>query len=147
MVELLAVLAILSVLALGVMPLAENAQNRMKERELRRALWQIRDAIDDYKRAVESGAIAAGVPGSVYPPSLSAMVDGAEVLGSGGARRVFLRQVPRDPWAPDAMPAEQTWALRSFESSAERPRPGRDVYDIHSRSERLGSNGLVLSRW
>lgn len=145
LVELLAVLAILSVLAMGAAPLAELAAQRQKEQALRDALWEVRGALDAYKRAVDSGLVARTPGGSGYPPSLATLVEG--VRGTQGQTLYFLRRLPRDPFAPAAQPAEATWALRAYDSPPEDPRPGADVYDIHSRSTHMGSNGVPLKDW
>ena len=68
-VELLVVLAILGVLAAAVMPLGESVLAAQKERELRQALWEVRAAIDDYKRTMDRLGIAAAGSGT---PSTSA---------------------------------------------------------------------------
>lgn len=145
LIELLAVLAILSVLAMGAAPLAELAAQRQKEQSLRDALWEIRGALDAYKRAVDAGQIARQAGGSGYPPSLAALVEG--VTGEQGQRLYFLRRLPRDPFAPANQPAEGTWALRCYDSPPEAPQPGADVYDVQSRSTRVGSNGIPLKDW
>ena len=49
-----------------------------------------------------------------------------------GQMHYFLRKLPRDPFADPALPAEATWALRSYQSPPDRPEPGRDVYDVRS---------------
>lgn len=147
LIELLVVMAVLGVLAAMVMPLAELNVQRDRERELTRALWQIRDAIDEYHRAALGGAIA--VPGgeTAYPPSLQALAQGLADARAPGHTVYFLRKVPRDPFADPALPAEETWALRSYSSPPERPQPGRDVYDVASRSDRVGLNGIALKAW
>lgn len=147
LVELLVVLAVLGVLAGLVMPLAEMQLQREREAELRRALWEIRDAIDTYRKAVEAGGVALAPGESGYPPSLQALVAGLPDARVPGQRLVFLRRVPRDPFADPALPAEQTWALRSYASPAEQPAPGADVYDVASRSTRNGLNGQPLRSW
>lgn len=145
MVELLAVLAILSILAMGVAPLAEMASQRQKERELRKALWQVRDALDAFKRAADQGLVTSGASEAGYPTTLSVLADG--VRAPDGRLLRFLRSLPRDPFAPDGLPPEQTWSLRSHDSPVEAPRPGRDVYDIHSSTTRLASDGSRLAAW
>lgn len=145
LVELLAVLAILSVLAMGAAPLAELATQRQKEQALRDALWEIRGALDAYKRAVDNGQVPQAPGGSGYPPSLVALVDG--VRGGQGQILYFLRRLPRDPFAPADGSAEATWALRTYDSPPEAPRPGVDVFDVQSRSGRVGSNGVPLKDW
>lgn len=149
LIELLIVLAILGLLASMAMPLAEITQQREQERELKRSLWIIRDAIDAYKQARESGAIPATTHASLYPPSLQALAEiyaDARADHQGESLR-FIRSVPRDPFADPAVAAERTWGLRSFESEAERPRVGADVYDVYSQSPRVGLNGVPLKAW
>jgi general secretion pathway protein G len=80
---------------------------------------------------------------------LAVLVEGspnAQVPASG--KLYFLRRLPRDPFAgPDAAGAEQTWGLRSYESSSDEPRTGRDVYDVFSRAAGNGLNGTPYRQW
>ena len=145
LVELLAVLAVLGILAMGAAPLAELATQRQKEQALRDALWEIRSALDAHKRAVDAGQIARVPGGSGYPPNLAVLVQG--VPGPQGQAMYFLRRIPRDPFAPADQPAEATWALRAYDSPPDAPQPGADVYDVMSRSARIGSNGVPLKEW
>jgi general secretion pathway protein G len=55
-IELIAAVTILTVLALMAIPLAKLSIKRDKERELRRDLGDMRDAIDRYKDAADRGA-------------------------------------------------------------------------------------------
>jgi general secretion pathway protein G len=153
LVELLIVLGVLGLLASMAMPLAEVTVQRAKERELQRALWEIRDAIDAYRRAREQGAILVAGANSwgagLYPPSLASLTQAwpdARADRRGEPLR-FLRRVPRDPFADASVPAERSWALRSYTSDAERPQPGSEVYDVQSASDRVGLNGIPLKRW
>ncbi len=144
LIELLVVMAVLGVLAMASFPLADMAIQRDKERELRRALWEIRDAIDAYKRAVDSGRIVDVPEGTGYPPTLQALVDGMPEARGTGKVAHFLRRIPRDPFAEPGAPG---WGVRSFQSPADRPAPGRDVYDVFSLSARTGLNGVPLRQW
>lgn len=146
LIEMMVVMALLSVLAAAVLPLAEVSQQRQKERELRRALWEIRDAIDAYKRAHDAREFRDAPHRIGYPASLQALVDGMPAA-SGQGRVRFLRRIPRDPFADPSLPAAETWALRSYASSADRPEPGADVYDVRSRSSRVGLNGIPVAQW
>lgn len=145
LIELMAVLAILSVLALGVMPLAERAQQRERERDLRRALREVREALDAHKRSVDLGQIARSPGSSGYPPNLTVLVDG--VVDVQGNKRYFLRRIPRDPFAPAYQSTELTWGLRSYASPPGAPQEGEDVFDIYSRSPLIGINGVPLRDW
>ena len=146
LVEMMVVVSVLSVLAIMALPMAELAATRSKERELRQALWQVREAIDAYKKAADQSLIAPG-NATGYPTSLTTLAIGVPDARSVGATRFFLRRLPRDPFAPPSLPADQTWGLRSYESPADNPREGSDVYDVYSRSDRTGSNGVPLRQW
>lgn len=149
LVELLVVMAILALLATMAMPLAEVTVQRESERELKRALWEIRDAIDSYHAARESGAIGGGPGVSTYPPNLMALtlvVPDARADHRGQSLR-FLRKIPRDPFSDPKLPPELSWGLRSYLSEADAPKPGVDVYDVYSQSDRVGLNGIPLKQW
>lgn len=149
LVELLVTLAILGVLAGLAMPLAELTYKREQERLLRRALNEIRDAIDAYKRAVDEGRIVRSADQSGYPPSLETLVEGVpDARSTSGGRLVFLRRVPRDPFAPAVeLPPARTWGIRSHASTAWSPREGTDVYDVHSLAPGRGLNGVPYREW
>ncbi len=145
LVELLVTVAILSVLALGALPLAELTVQRAKESELRSALRDLRSAIDAYKRAADEGRVAKAVDSSGYPPSLDDLVQGVVDAKDPAKRRIyFLRRLPRDPLGDDSAPG---WGLRSYASAADSPQAGRDVYDIYSRSSAVGLNGVPYRAW
>jgi general secretion pathway protein G len=153
LIELLVVLAILGVLAAMAMPLAQMSAERSRETELRRALWEIRDALDAYHEARLSGAIAAptGADASspAYPPTLHALTLLQPDLRAKhqGEYLRFLRRVPADPFADPTLNPEQTWGLRSFLSEADKPVAGADVYDVYSKSTGTALNGVPLSQW
>jgi general secretion pathway protein G len=146
--EMMVVLTVMSLLALATVPVAELIVQRTKERELKAALVQMRAAIDAYKQAYEDKRIAHvdGVTG--YPPSLQTLVDGVPgVNASAGQRLFFLRRVPADPFAEPSAPAAQGWGLRSYASSADRPTPGADVYDVYSLQPGTGLDGVAYREW
>lgn len=149
-IELVVVLAVLGILASVALPLTEVVQTRKKEDQLQRALWELRDSIDAYKRAVDDGRIIPRPTTSGYPPSLNALVEGATVSGArGGSERIyFLRRIPADPLYPDpSVPAKAHWDLRSYASTADRPEAGDDVYDVLSKSSKTGLNGIPYRDW
>lgn len=149
-IEMVVCLAILAVLATAALPLAELAVKRAKETELRRALWEIRGALDAYKRAADDGWISKAADDSGYPPDLETLVEGVPDLRTptAGKMMYFLREIPRDPLFADArVPAAGTWLLRSYDSPPDRPQQGNDVYDVRSTARGVGTNGIPYSAW
>jgi len=148
LIEMLVVLAMLGVLAAAARPLLELSVQRSREHELRQGLRTLRDALDAYKRAADSGSIPQSPEDSGYPKSLQQLVDGvADAKSPNGRRIYFLRRLPRDPFAPTELAAAETWGLRAYDSPADQPREGRDVYDVFSRSERKALDGSRLKDW
>lgn len=148
LVEMIAVVAIVGVLAAAARPFLELSARRSQELTLRQGLRTLRDGIDAYKRAVDEGRVTKSELDSGYPPSLDALVQGVPDAKAGDQKRIyFLRRLPRDPFADPDLPAAQTWATRSYESPPDAPRPGRDVFDVFSRSNRIGLDGSAVAEW
>jgi general secretion pathway protein G len=150
LIEILVTVAIVGVLASVVLPMAELSVHRAKDQELRSALREIRGGLDAYRAAVQEGRIAHSENLSGYPPNLKTLVDGVVDARSPNkdSRIYFLRRIPQDPFALDStVPPEEQWGLRSYESSAEEPEEGDDVFDVYSRSEGVGLNGIPYRKW
>lgn len=150
LLELLISVAIIATLASIALPLSSMVSQQRKEQELRATLREIRGAIDAYKLASDDGRIAKELDHSGYPPSLKSLVEGVTDAksASSGKKLYFLRRIPRDPMATDPnMEPEASWIIRSYESSAEHPMPGKDVFDVRSRSTAIGLNGIPYNKW
>jgi general secretion pathway protein G len=149
LIELVLTVAIVAVLASVALPLNELVVQRAKEQDLRRALRDVREAIDTFKQASDEGRIQKKIGESGYPRSLQELVDGVEDQKDPKKSRIyFLRRLPRDPFAADGDTAPaQTWGLRSYASPPDEPAEGEDVYDVFSRSERTGINGRRYREW
>jgi general secretion pathway protein G len=149
LIELLVVVSIVAILAMIGLPLSELAHKRTQEEELRQSLRSIRSALDDYKKAVDMGHIARAVGNSGYPLNLDALVDGVpDVQSPSNEKLFFLRRLPRDPFASsEIVNAADTWGLRSYDSTAQAPKDGKDVFDVYSKSNEIGMNGIPYRQW
>ena len=149
LVELTIVVAVMAVLASSAVPLYELHVKREKEQELRVGLRQIREALDAYKRAIQDGRIARKADESEYPRKLEDLVTGIPDIKDPEKRKIyFLRRLPRDPMSEDAsLSATETWGKRAYESPPDNPQEGDDVFDIFSRSQNIGLNGIPYDKW
>jgi general secretion pathway protein G len=97
LIELIMTVAIIGLLAMVVLPMAEIAVQHTKEQNLRVALREIREALDAYKKAMDEGKIARKVGDSGYPESLQLLVDGANDIKNpkANSKIYFLRRIPR----------------------------------------------------
>lgn len=149
LIELMMSLAIMGVLVLVAVPLAQVAVQREREFELRSALIQIREGIDAYKRAADQGRIAVKLGESGYPKTLDDLTAGVPDQRSPAKQNLyFLRSLPRDPMNPAARAgAADSWRLRSYASPPDDPSEGADVFDVYSASDKPGLNGVPYRQW
>ena len=146
-VELLVVSSILLILASAVAPLAQVTMQRQREIELRRALREMRTAIDGYKDAVDLGVIGGteiDPENQGYPPSLETLVGGVEPVDeNAGSVLRFLRRIPIDP-----MTKSTDWGLRSYQDDPDATRWGGDnVYDVYTKSRGTALDGTRYRDW
>jgi general secretion pathway protein G len=139
-VELMVTVAILSILAMAALPVARFQVKRQNERELRRDLWMMRDAIDKYKDAADRGAFMTKVDSQNYPPDLETLVNGVDVQGK---KLKFLRRIPVDP-----MTGKAEWGLRSMQDDPDSDSfGGQSVFDVYSKAQGTGLDGTKYSTW
>jgi len=146
-VELLVVTTIILILASAVQPLARVTIQRQKESELRRALRDMRDAIDKFKDAADQGMIPstelkAGSEG--YPPDLETLVEGVSVANDASGRKLkLLRRVPVDP-----MTGQADWGLRAYQDKPDATTwGGQNVFDVRSLSGGTALDGSKYKDW
>ena len=140
LVELIIVIAIVGVLAGAAVPIARFQVKRAKEKELRRDLWMMRDAIDHYKDAADKGAFQTKINSFNYPPDLQTMVDGVD---SGTKKVRFLRKIPIDP-----MTKQPDWSTRSMQDDPDTDTgSGDNVFDVHSKSTGTALDGTKYNTW
>lgn len=155
LIELVITVAIVAILASVALPLNELVVQRSKEQDLRRALREVREAIDAYKQATQPSQqgtpprIPPKVGESGYPKRLEDLVEGVEDQTSPKKEKIyFLRRIPRDPFNNDpSRTAAQTWGKRSYASPPDDPKEGDDVFDIYTLAPGKGINGRPYKEW
>jgi general secretion pathway protein G len=139
--ELIVASAILSILTLMALPLARVTIQREKEKQLHRALWDMRDAIDRYKEAADRNMFQIKLDSQGYPPDLEELVKGVEA--QGGKKMKFLRSIPVDP-----MTKSKEWGLRSMQDDADSDSwGGQSVFDVYTKSEGTALDGTKYKDW
>jgi general secretion pathway protein G len=146
-IELLVVTTILFVLAATVMPLAQVTVQRQREVELRRALREMRTAVDRFKDAVDQGVVPSTElepANEGYPPDLEKLVDGVAVANDASGRKLkFLRRIPIDP-----MTRTTEWGLRSYQDDPDSTSWGRqNVFDVYTTSTGTALDGTKYRDW
>src|SRR5579864_8234582 len=140
LIELIVATTILLVLTGMAIPMARVTIKRDKERELRHALWEMRDAVDRYKDAADRGAFQIKVGTEGYPPDLDTLVKGVDV---GGKKVRFLRRIPVDP-----MTNSTEWGMRSMQDDPDTDSwGGQNVFDVFTKSQGTGLDGTKYKDW
>jgi general secretion pathway protein G len=121
LIELMVVIALISVLAgMGVV-MYRNSVVRTKEAVLREDLFRMRDAIDQYY-----------ADKAKYPASLESLV-------SDG----YLRQVPKDPITNSS----ETWVTVPSEPDPGDPTAEAGIFDVKSGAEGNSIDGSPYADW
>lgn len=141
LLELIVAATILSILTLMALPLARVTIQRDKEKQLRHALWEMRDAIDRYKDQADRGSFQIKADSQGYPPDLDTLVKGVDV--QGGKKMRFLRSIPTDP-----MTKSKDWGLHSMQDDPDSDSwGGQAVFDVYTKSEGTGLDGTKYKDW
>src|SRR5215472_9925043 len=134
MVELVVAITLLAIMVGAAIPIARTRIQREREAELRRDLWEMRDAIDHYKDAADRGAFQIKVDTNGYPPDLDTLVKGVDVQGKTVR---FLRRIPVDP-----LTGNTDWGLRSMQDDPDSTSwGGQNVFDVYTKSQGTALDG------
>ena len=151
LIELIVTLVILSILASAALPYAEVAVRRDQELELRRALREIRSAIDQFHLDWEAGRIpitSGEASEHGYPKTLQLLVDGVDQGKVTDQKRYYLRRIPPNPLADPTLAPDKQWRLRSYLDEPDNSAWGeQDVYDVRVISEKQAINGSYYKHW
>lgn len=141
LIELIVVITILLILMGAAVPVMKVSVKRQKEVELRRDLWEMRNAIDRYKDAADRNMFQIKLGSEGYPPDLDTLVNGVEV--AGGKKLRFLRRVPVDP-----MTGDKDWGLRSMQDDPQSDSwGGQNVFDVYTKSDGTALDGTKYKDW
>jgi general secretion pathway protein G len=121
LIELMVVMAIISVLLAIAVPIYQKSLIRAKESVLRNNLFTLRTMIDEYT-----------VDKQQAPQSLHDLV-------SDG----YLRQVPQDPITN----SDQTWRITMEDTPAGGSNAAPGIFDVHSGSDKTSLEGTPYSEW
>jgi general secretion pathway protein G len=121
LIELMVVMAIVSVLLAIAVPIYQKSIVRAKESVLRNNLFTLRTMIDEYT-----------VDKQKAPETLQDLV-------SGG----YLRQIPQDPITV----SDQTWRTVMEETPVGGSASSPGIFDVHSGSDKTSLDGTPYSDW
>jgi general secretion pathway protein G len=140
LIELIVAISIMMILTTAVLPVARLTIRREREKDLRRDLWEMRDAIDRYKDAADRGLFQIKLGTEGYPPDLDTLVKGVDI---GGKKVRFLRRIPTDP-----MTGKTEWGQRSMQDDPKSTSwGGQNVFDVHTQSQDTALDGTKYIEW
>ncbi len=146
-IEILVVTTIILILAAAILPIARISAQRNREVELRRALREMRTAIDKFNDAAVLQQIAPTdlkATAENYPPDLETLVEGVKANNDATGRKLrFLRRIPIDP-----MTRGTEWGLRSSQDKPDSTRwGGQNVFDIYTTFDGTALDGTKFKDW
>jgi len=120
-IELMVVISIIMILISIAVPIYNQSSLRAREAVLRQDLFAMRSAIDQYT-----------MDKSKAPQALQ------DLLQEG-----YLREIPKDPFTD----SRATWQVAQEDVllSIDQNQPG--ITDVHSGSNRMGSDGTAYNTW
>lgn len=121
LIELLIVMSIIGILAAISVPNYKWGIIKAKEAVLREDLYNLRTTIDQFY--ADQGK---------YPDSLQDMVD-----------KKYLHDIPKDPFTT----MKDTWVVVTPPPPGEGQEVKGSVYDVHSGSNLIGTNGTSYNEW
>lgn len=144
LVELIVAFTIMMVLTSMAVPLARYKVQRDKERDLERALTEMRTAIDKFKDDMDAQKIGpAKLDSDNYPESLQQLVDGIKATGAVDKKMKYLRRIPKDP-----MTNSYDWGLRSDrDDPTSQSWGGQNVFDVYTKSMDKARDGTAYNTW
>ncbi|KAI93692.1 general secretion pathway protein GspG [Rhodomicrobium udaipurense JA643] len=164
LMEMVVVLAILSLLAALAAPHARMNLKRDKEIQLRETLRTVRAALDrfhaDMMKRKEKDPKGGASPNG-YPYTVQTLVDGSEKAANGPKKR-YLRSLPVNPFAPAGTPFQAQWTFVSYQrgdagitsssygttlAEVQTVSGDKDIYDLHAKTDGIALDGSRYADW
>ena len=146
LIEMIIAFTILLLLTTMALPLTRFKVRRDKERELRRSLTEVRNALDKYKDACDYQQLAPASQkpdADCYPESLDILVEGVKASGSVDKKIKFLRRIPKDPFT-----GRREWGIRSTRDDPQSTSwGGQNVFDIYTKTYEKAGDGTAYAEW
>ena len=145
LVELVVAFTILLVLTCMSVPLARAKVRVERERALRHALDEMRNAIDKYKDYCDATFLGPPKAGTnCWPESLDKLVEGVKLAQSADGKKIrFLRRIPKDPFT-----GKSEWGLLSDQDDPKSTSwGGQNVFDVYSKTTEKAPDGTNYSDW
>jgi general secretion pathway protein G len=121
LIELMIVMVIITILAGIGLAVYGNSVRSAKEATLKEDLFQMREAIDQYRADKNR-----------YPATLEALVEDK-----------YIRQVPPDPFTKSA----DTWRTTMADPEPGNPSAEAGIYNVNSGSEDQALDGTLYGDW
>jgi general secretion pathway protein G len=121
LIELMIVLSIIGILAAIAVPNYQWGLIKAREAVLKEDLYHFRTTIDQFN--ADQGK---------FPDSLAELVD-----------KQYLRTIPADPFTRTA----ESWVVVAPPAPADGGEVKGGVYDVHSGSDLVGTNGVPYNEW
>ena len=144
LIELIVAFTIMMLLTSMAVPLARVRVRFEKERALKFALREMRQAIDQYNEMAEKGMLGPPKAGTEnYPETLDVLVEGVKLANQAEKKVKLLRRIPKDP-----LTNSTEWGRRSTQDD---PKSltwgGQNVFDVYSKSLDRARDGTPYAEW
>src|SRR5258706_11777595 len=144
LIELIVATTIMMLLTAMAVPMTRSRVRREKERDLRLALREMRNAIDQYKDRADKGdfgPLKVGTEG--YPETLESLVEGVKIANQVDKKVKFLRRIPVDPFTN-----KRDWGKRSMQDDPKSNAwGGQSVFDVYTNTMDKARDGTAYSEW
>jgi general secretion pathway protein G len=151
LVEMMVVMAILSIMAAVTLPYAEMTLKRDKELELKRDMREIREAIDQFHNDWAGGKLPKtswDVSSNGYPKTLEVLMEGARDKDPMKPAHKYLRRFPENPFGDKDMRPDRQWAVRGYADPSDSTSwGGEDVYDVYCPGDEKALDGSYYHDW